>query len=468
MNKPKNVVLIMTDQQHFRTLGCHGVPEARTPNIDALATSGIDFQNHIVTNPVCSPSRASIITGLYPTEHGLWTNGCALPEHLDTIPKLLGRNGWQTAHFGKLHLVPIVSRIAPHPPYGFDTCEVSEGDQQLIDDDYFRWLRTTHPSVFVEYLTEMYSQGHAKGYKSKLPEALHPSTWVTDRAIDWLRDRRDPKKPFFLEASFFDPHHAFNPCEPYASAYDDIDVSAPVFDEASIATRPEHYRKHYEGCKGTTRDPEKMTAILKAYHAMVSHIDHCVGRLRESLDELGLTEDTVILFTSDHGELLGNHGLLWKGPYMLDDLLRVPLIVSAPGRMDAPVVTTELTSMVDLFATVGALAGCPEVPRQSGRSFINSDLELFPEGVRDDVLAEWEAPGAGPTSSLRCLRTRDLKLVHYGRSGEGEFYDLKNDPDEFFNKTSDDTLSAEQAALREMLNRHYLTYRPHCPSAGAW
>lgn len=468
MSRPQNVILIMTDQQHYRTLGCHGVKEARTPNLDRLAARGIDFQNHIVTNPVCSPSRGSLITGKFITEHGLWTNGCRLPEWNTTLPQVMNRAGWQTAHFGKLHLVPIINRTEPHPPYGFATCEVAEGDQQLIDDEYFRWLRRTDPDLFVQYVNEMYLGGHDRAYKSNLPEDKHLTTWVTRRSIDWLQNRRQKGQPFFLSVGYFDPHHAFNPVEPYASMFDNVPVTPPVFREDSVAGRPQHYRSHFRGCEKVTRDPERMTAIIRAYHAMCAHIDKCVGDLLDALEEQNLADNTVVIFTSDHGELLGNHGLLWKGPYLLDDLMKVPLLIAVPGRDLRGQVTDELSSGVDLLATVQAAAGLPDVQCESGLPLVDADLNLFPGGKHDYVLAEWEHPRHSSSSSLRMIRTKEHKLVHYANSDEGELYDLRNDPNEFANEYGNPKFAAVREELFRRLAAHYLSYRPRIRFEGGW
>jgi arylsulfatase A-like enzyme len=466
MGKPKNVVFIMTDQQHFRTLGCHGVAEARTPNLDRLAARGLDFRNHIVTNPVCSPSRASIMTGKQITEHGLWANGCTLPADQETIAQRMVAAGWQTAHFGKLHLVPIITRTEPHPPYGFQTCKVSEGDQQLIDDAHFRWLRKTDPDLFVRYLTEMFLQGHTDGYKSLMPEEKHLTTWVTQRSIEWLKQHRAKQQPFFLSVGYFDPHHAFNPCEPYASMYDDIPVEPPVFNPRSMATRPPHYQSFYKGVRKITRNRKRITVIRRAYHAMCAHIDKCVGDLIRALHDEGLADDTVVIFTSDHGETLGNHGLLWKGPFLLDDLMRVPLLVGIPGQDLGGRQVTELTSGADFFATIQAVAGVEDVRRASGQPFLEAHLNLFPDGPRRAAFAEWEHPKNGPTGSLQMVRTADWKLVHYRNdASEGELYDLKNDPNEFRNRYLAAKYAAVRAELTALLpNRP----RPNVRYEGGW
>jgi arylsulfatase len=463
-----NILFVMTDQQHFRTLGCTGASDARTPNIDALARGGTLFRNHFVANPVCSPSRGAIMTGRYPTQNGLWCNGCRLSETHDTIPKAMARRGYQTAHFGKLHLVPIVNRTAPHPSYGFETCEVAEGDQQLIDDAYFRWLRTEHPDAFVALLKEMYAKGHASAYTSELPESLHLSTWVTRRSTDWLRNRRNHSRPFFLSVGFFDPHHAWNPVEPYASGFADAEVLPPVYREGSIDLKPLHYRAHFDQCSPITRDPDRITAIRRANAAMCAHIDHCVGELIAALQELGLANDTWVVFTSDHGELLGNHGLLWKGPYLLDDLLRVPLVVGIPGSPREGRVVNDLTSSVDFFPTFQMLAGCEAPAPSSGRAFFGTDGELFPEGPREHVLVEWEHPRASEHDSIRCIRTRDAKLVHYNHGDAGELYDLRSDPCEFENLYASERHRSLRQSLEQRLFDHYLSYRPTTRFEGGW
>jgi arylsulfatase A-like enzyme len=464
----RNVILILTDQQHYRTLGVHGVPEARTPNLDRLASLGVDFQNHIVTNPVCSPSRGSIMTGLYPSEHGLWGNGCRLPEHVPTLAQAMRAAGFQTAHFGKLHLVPIVNRTEKHPSYGFETCEVAEGDQQLLDDEYFRWLRTTDPDLFIAYVTEMYEKGHVNGYKSLMPEEKHLSTWVTRRACDWLRHRRRKDQPFFLSVGYFDPHHAFNPCEPYASMYDSIEVTPPVGREGSHETRPVQYQQRSNSLKRTMADQAKVQAILRAYHAMMAHVDKCVGDLLTAVSEQGLDQETLVVFSSDHGELLCNHGLLWKGPLLLDDVLRVPLIVSIPGGGIEPLATAELSSAVDLMATIQAAAGVEQPIRGSGRPLLDAQLRPFPEGPREYALCEWEQPGNGLTSSLRCIRTKTHKLVQYAGGQAGELYDLAKDPSEFENLYNAPGLEKVQEDLYRKLASHYMHYRPHVRFEGAW
>ncbi|RMD73718.1 MAG: hypothetical protein D6820_18080 [Lentisphaerae bacterium] len=472
MTRKRNVILILTDQQHYRSLGINGCPEAQTPNLDALGAHGVNFRNYFVTNPVCSPSRGSLFTGRHITEHGLWANGCALPQHVPTIPQVLRQNGYQTALFGKLHLVPIVSRTEPHPAYGFEICEVAEGDQQLLDDAYFRWLKKEHTEVYLNYVNEMYTKGHTDGYTSAIPEECHLNTWITERGLDFLKNRRDEDKPFFLNLSYFDPHHAFNPCEPYASRFRDCEVSAPRQNPAGFDLRPTHMQGKIRADRAITTNSERMTGIIRAYHAMVAHIDHCVGRVLAALRELGLDEDTVVIFTSDHGELLGNHEMLWKGPIMLDDLLRVPFIIDLPGGEKRGLQVDHLASGIDLFPTILEVAGLPseELYRGDGRCMVDDNLVPPPSPNHEFILAEWEDDrAAGATRSIRCLRTAEAKLVYYPTAPEeSELYVYHEDPDEFFNRYRSADHRHHRDELFARLCRHYLAYRPAVPRSPCW
>ncbi len=468
----RNVILILTDQQRFDTLGCNGSTVARTPNLDRLAVGGVNFGNHIVANPVCSPSRGCIMTGRHTTEHGLWANGCTLPRHEITMPMTMHRHGFQTAHFGKLHLEPILNRVNPPHAYGFEVAEIAEGDQMLTHDAYFSWLRQKSPDLFVKYLTEMYEKGHANGYTSGLPEELHLSRWITDRSIDYLQNRRRDEQPFFLSMGYFDPHHAFNPVEPYAGEFANVDVPPPLFDEAGLASKPPHYQAAAKGMSKITRDLEQILRVRQAYHAMCAHIDVCIGRLLETLTFLGLADDTVVLFSADHGELLGEHGLLWKGPFLLDELLRVPMIAAIPGRpLGSGVKVDSVTSAVDLMATVQSVAGIePDaVLSGSGRPMLDADLSPLPQGPRDYALCEWENDkNNNPDSSLRCLRTATHKLVHYNLADDGELYDLLADPREVTNLFHDPGFAEVRKDLERQLQSHYLSRRPPTLRTAGW
>ncbi len=469
MTQQPNIVLILTDQQPYRSMGCTGSPDARTPHLDALAQRGLCFDNHFVANPVCMPSRASIITGQHITEHGVWDNGVRQALDQPNIPSLLRRAGYQTAHFGKLHLEPVLNRVGRSTNYHFDICEVAEGDQQLTHDAdaHFAWLRQHHPDVFLKYINEMYRNGHERGYVSALPEALHMSSFLADRSADFLANRRDGR-PFYLSVGFFDPHHAFNPCEPWWSRFKDADMEQPHVDPDSLATRPAHYRAKMAGLmERHTRVRDRMDDTLRAFHAMMAHVDACVGRMVEQLRAVDDGRETIVIFSSDHGDFLGEYGFLHKGAFLLDQLLRVPLLV-APLRGDlGGRRSSELTSAVDILPTCLALAGAhPYACR--GQPIVSADLGLFPAGERDHVLAAWEGDQPGPERSQRCLRTRTHKLITYADDSVGELYDLVADPREQRNRWGDPAYREETAALHTQLMAAALPERPAIRKECGW
>lgn len=461
---PKNIIMIMTDQQHFDSLGVNGTREAKTPNIDRLGREGIQFTRHFVTNPVCSPSRGSIMTGKYVTEHGLWANGCTLPTENVTIPQALKTAGYKTAHFGKLHLTNILDRKETHPPYGFDVCEVSEGDQHLKDDVWGSWLKDRNPELWKAYFEQEKNMPHEAGYKNVLDEAHHLSTFITDRAVSWLEHQQNDQSPFFLSVGYFDPHHHFNPCDPYYSEFENTEVGSAKYNSDSKAARPEHLR----GRVGDTINEEEIRKMRRAFHAMMMHIDNCVGRIADTLEKQDLAKDTIILFTSDHGDMLGNHNMYFKGPMMLDDLLHVPFIVSDLGRTLKPAVVTDLTSAVDILPAICSLTGAVIPEQVSGKPLLSPEGELFPEGVRDYILAEWDNNKGGADEFVRCIRTESYKLVYYPGKDFGELYDLEHDPDEFINLYNDDAFKNQVQMMKEKLLDAYACRRARTERKAEW
>jgi arylsulfatase A-like enzyme len=464
-----NIVLILTDQQPYASMGCTGCPEARTPNLDALAQRGTAFDNHFVANPVCMPSRASIFSGLHINHHGVWDNGVRMGLDVPNLPSLLRRAGYQTAHFGKLHLEPVLNRVGRSTNYHFDICEIAEGDQQLTHDAdaHFAWLRQNHPDEFLRYINEMYQNGHDRGYHSKLPEALHMSSFLARRSEDFLTQRRDGR-PFLLSVGFFDPHHAFNPCEPWASRFADAAMPMPPFDPESLATRPGHYAKRYADLIARhTRNPELMAGTLRAFHAMMAHVDACVGRILAALESVDDERETWVIFSSDHGDFLGCHGFLHKGPFLLDQLLRVPLLI-APLRGGGGAQRSQaLTSAVDLLPTCLSLAGAAPHPCD-GVAILAQDGTRTGCVERQSILAEWEGTESGPERRQRCLRTATHKVIVSEDPEVGELYDLTTDPLEFRNRWHDSDLLAIREELCGRLAQSYPWVRPGTVKECGW
>ena len=366
-----NVVLVCTDQQRRDSMGCCGNAAAETPRLDGLARSSLRFTRAYVTNPICMPNRMSMFTGMYPRNHGVWTNGLLAQGTPPLLSDLMGQAGYSTGSAGKLHFGPyggdagnreslaLWKRLGDdwdwNGPYGgFEHVELTIGHTNAVAH-YGRWFR---------------GRGGTPGMRVELPSGarempveLHDSIFVGERAAAFVRANR--ARPFFLFASFPDPHHPFDPPRALAEKHQARTLPPPIGDAGDLETRPPHYLAHFRGGwhrRGPVPEehpagPDAVTVHNRRANtfAMVELIDRGVGMILDALEETGLRDDTLVIFTSDHGELLGDHGLWYKGPFYYEGLLGVPLLVSGPGV--EPGVTDALVSTVDLAPTVLELAG---------------------------------------------------------------------------------------------------------------
>ena len=472
MKRP-NILLVSADQQRADCLGVEGRP-VKTPHLDRLAAEGTRFTAAITPNVVCQPSRASILTGLLPLTHGVHDNGIDLDPEIGGkgLSAALGAAGYDTAFFGKAHFATFQTfeptgtpesldssaDYGPdwHGPYmGFEHVEL-----MLIGHNWFppeapprgqHYERWFHADGRGEEKIRAYrrnlgdTKGAAQTWHSGLPAAWHNSTWTADRAIEWLKRRRTA--PFCAWVSFPDPHHPFDCPEPWSRLHDPARVDLPrrrrrTFEgrpwwhERVLTAEPVGPKKNAEMRKRYSRigeqTDEQLREIIANTFGQVSLIDHNVGRILIALEERDLARDTIVVYFSDHGDWLGDHGLVLKGPMHYEGLLRVPFIFRGPG-VPAGKLIGEPVSTLDLGPTMLDCAGVePLLETQHGAS-------LLPviEGIasRDYALNEWELlPGrTGVALSLRTVRTKSHKLTVDRRSGAGELYDLANDPEEVRN-----------------------------------
>ena len=458
-----NFLFINTDQQRWDTLGCYGSEVAKTPNFDRLAAEGVRFDRCYTTNPVCMPARASWFTGQYPSHHGCWQNGVPLSQRSDMIHTRLKAAGYHAALIGKIHLDNVWLRTEKHPSYGFDLLLECEGDP-YCKDEYFQWL--DEHGFYDGYMDQFKREGHKAGYTRDLPESMHMNNWIAGHIEDYLRERSADGTPFFLSAGFFDPHHPFDPCEPYASMFEPEAMPMPACDEdePEWMTPParEKRGKEVEFC----RDPAKIRRTMAAYHATIAHVDAMVGRILRALEETGLDERTVVVFTSDHGELLGDHGLLHKGAFFYECSIHVPLIWKLPGSLNVRGVDDGFVSHTDFAPTVAALAGVDGPALVQGAPLFEPGGALRPVPARDAALTEWREKrfeSDDPFQVARSLVTAKWKLVQYEGQEWGELYDLGNDPHEFRNLWADPAHAGALAGMRERLRRFMVENEP-CPS----
>jgi arylsulfatase A-like enzyme len=494
MKRP-NILLITSDQQRA---DCNGfeTPHIRTPHIDRLARDGTRFSANITPNLVCQPARASILTGMLPLTHGVWDNGVDLDPAVGDrgFAATLARAGYQTAFVGKAHF----ATKATFAPTGSPECSKSQarygpawfgpymGFQHVelcvlghmhrtrplerpAMGHYERWLigRGENEEGLKLWATETRTGvGAAQTWSSALPVAWHSSTWVADRAIRWLSQQRNNDQPFCAWVSFPDPHHPFDCPEPWASLYGAGAMPLPKHRVRDLERRPWWHKASLENppqlkdpamlkfrAEGSRMPPQsdaQLAEMTANYYGMISLIDHNVGRILDTLGELGLVENTLVIYTTDHGDMLGNHGLYLKGPTPYEDLLRVTLVARGPGVMKNSVVA-EPVSTLDLAATFYECAGVSPPADLQSRSLAR--LLAGKPQTRDVAYSEWYVHPArcGVWLKLRTVRTRTHKCTFELESGAGELYDLVNDPDEMNNLYDDPGSAKVRKSLEDLM-----------------
>jgi len=427
LNRP-NILLLYTDQQRWDALGAAGNAEIKTPNLDRLAAGGLNFARFFVQNPVCMPSRVSMLTGRYPSALGITRNGVPVPPDALTLPRILRNYGYYSANIGKLHFLPHANRDhrQVHPDYGFDHLEISD-EPGCYEDAYRAWVRRKAPdqldgiSVGLPPATEVWQKqmGVRDGIRhppERFPIRAIPfaarsdlthSAFVAEQTMEFLRGRRDGR-PFFCIAGFYSPH------SPWVAPREFLEL----YDPASFSIEPYPASLQADRAKRQCTEAE-LRAARHGYYAMVSEVDLHVGRILECLVQAGLAEDTIVVFTSDHGEWLGEHLRYGKGYPATDAISRVPLLVRWPAGVAAPGRTIDgICEAVDLVPTLLEWIGVPTPPALQGRSFA--------------PLARAEA-WSGRTSALiegdywKALRTAGHHYV-LKAGGEEHLYDLAADP----------------------------------------
>lgn len=450
--KTPNILLICTDQQRFNALGAAGNDEIHTPHLDRLARQGVRFENCYVQNPVCAPSRASLMTGQYVHTHGLWANGVTLPSHHRIVTEQLAEGGYDCGLVGKYHLAACAKGRTEQAPPGVRAFRWAHDPYPGSSENaYHRWLQVAHPDVH-EALVRGRTDANllSVGTIDEVPVEAHYSRWVGNETIDWLRHGRRRDQPFFFISNFFDPHHGFGAPKEYLDRYRADRLSQPVTVDLELQSKPDIFKeasqRSYAGfARGWAEyTADELQQVKAAYYAMVSLVDDEVGRILQALDDEGLSENTIVIFTSDHGEMLGDHQLMLKGPMMYDVAVRVPLIMRWPERFPSGAVVAELVQWIDLTSTLCEVAGVSELPNGQGSSLVG----LATGDVTDHrgwALSEYRNSGHAydPAVHTTMLRSGDAKIiVHHGRPAtdrprQGELYDLAQDPDELVNLYDD-------------------------------
>jgi arylsulfatase A-like enzyme len=480
MVKKPNILFITADQQRGDCYGFRG-RKVKTPHLDRLAAAGTHFENCLNANTVCQPARSSILTGMLPLTHGVIDNG------IDLDPKIgeqgfagqMSKAGYHTAFIGKAHF----STKATFAPTGTPECQTSSADfdeswlgpymgfehaELIVLGHWHKNRPSSKPPAGGHFERWFYENAGEEGYElwadetrpgtgaaqtwnSALPVAWHNSTWLGDRTIDYLRNRQKDNKqdqPFCAWVSFPDPHHPFDCPEPWSRLHNPKDVDLPKHGEKDLDGRPWWHRASLEsepeladpimkkfraqGSRAPDQTEEQLREMTANYYGMISLIDHNVGRILSALDDAGLSEDTYVFYTADHGDLLGDHGLYLKGPTPYESLLNVGLIARGP-QVKAGHAEKSLISTLDLAATfcdIGETKLPGGAQSQSFQSLLKGE-----SGSGDPRYNEWNVNPSrcGVPLELRTVRTDTHKLTMELVSGAGEMYDLEHDPNEMKN-----------------------------------
>jgi arylsulfatase len=452
-----NVLWICTDSQRWDTLGCYGNPLVRSPNLDRLASEGVLFEQAFSQNPLCTPSRGCFLTGRYPVTNRLRQNGQTVPPDLRLLPRMLrDESGYVCGLAGKLHLSACDQRLRLGPEWWK---QPRQGwyvpYEQRIDDGYsvMHWSHSGDTNPYSAYAQWLHQKGVVRKPEAEgaslgpqvsygLPPDQSHTAFCADRAAEFidLHHAKGFPQPWLFSVNMVDPHPDFHPpkefLDPYMGRLDEIPL--PAFKEGELADKPTHQREGWDFGKSrvTKGYSDRDQQLIKAaYWAMCDHIDSEVGRLLEVLDRTGERENTLILFHSDHGELLGDHGRTWKGPFLYDACVHVPLIVSMPGTVQQGKRTRALVELTDLAPTILDCVGQPRDPGMQGQSLwpmLRGEASL--EHFREDVYCEYYNSNPNkPPKWLTMVRTDQHKLIAVHGTEEGELYDLHEDPDEQVN-----------------------------------
>ncbi len=441
----RKILFVTTDQQRYDTLGCNGGTLARTPVVDALAARGIRFERAHPQSVVCMPSRATIVTGQYPTTHGVWMNGVPLPVDAPSVAATLHDAGYRTALFGKAHFEPYLdpfmrflenalAATGTEPPgglhRGFEHLEfATHGAVGPLH--YSRWLLAEHPEAlggFYPVLDASMQVNALGGGDTGAPQVKanpierdwYHTDWVAQRTIAWLDSLADDDD-WFAWMSFPDPHHPWDPPESETRRIDWREVPLPAGyperaedRERVLDDKPRHWRQWYDGTLVSNYEapaewvPATLTADqvreVNARNAVECElIDEALGRVLRRIDERGWGDDVDVIFTTDHGELQGDFGLLFKGPYHVDALMRLPLVwCPAPSAGATPGVVTKPVGLVDLAPTFCTIAGLDAERWMQGAPLPVDDADAARAGF-ERVLTEWDSELFGVDVHIRTI-----------------------------------------------------------------
>ena len=451
MSAQPNILFLFSDQHRADAMGCAGDSIVQTPNLDRLAAEGVRFARAHCTSPLCMPSRASITTGLYPHNHGVLDNsvGNLMPQ-FPTVMRALQQAGYHTAGIGKFHYllhhnISDVDELHERMlPFGFDELLETEGkevseihkgpwtrylaehDLEQVHRDDYRARRTQHPAWY--------------SGPSPLGEEHHEDAFISRQTIDWI-DGYDGDRPFFLWTGWVGPHVPWDAPGRFASMYDPDLFSAPPDDDLSGV--PATVRQKAARFKLGEATPREIAEMRASYYGLISHIDWHIGQIIDALERRNLLDNTVIIYSTDHGEMLGEHRLIQKSVFY-EGAVRVPLIIRYPARVQSGT-SDALVELLDLTPTILELAGTEPLRTCEGRSL----LPLLERPAA--VPADWRDCVYSELKGEHMIRTDRYKYTYRKGEARQELFDLRDDPDELRNRAGDAAYEEIERGLRDRL-----------------
>lgn len=403
MSKKPNILMLFTDQQRFDTIHALGNPVIKTPALDGLCEAGVAFTSAYSPSPVCVPARCSLVYGQYPAHTRCYDNGYKMPEDRRSFVDILTEAGYRTHGVGKCHYTPDKYALR-----GFQTREVQEECPARGSDDYMKFLeREGYGELFEPHGVrgEMYYVPQV----SQLPPKLHPTQWVGDRSLAFIEAQKGSAQPWFLFSSYIHPHPPFAPPSPWHKLYRSFDMPLPNVpqDVESLQTHVNRVQNRYKG-RDHGIDNNLLRNMKAHYYACISFIDFQVGRILQTLKQQGQLENTLVLLTADHGEHLGDYNCFGKRS-MHDSCMRVPLVISMPGRFEGGVQCSQPVSLIDVMPTILGAAGCDAgglnldgedlhaVARlKSGRKAVYSQIATRGDAIYTAVTDRWKYAYSAP------------------------------------------------------------------------
>ena len=519
MAERPNFLFIITDQHRADHLGCSGHPVLKTPNIDSIAARGTKFDRFYVATPVCQPNRSTLVTGRMPSLHGVRSNGIALDMRASTFTEGMRQSGYATALVGKSHIQNMTGFPAIHtrpepngnytslrdnipeafelddkgdytqehpdvwkpgkpyqlklPFYGFEHVDLCTEHSDHVGGQYYVWFKQKRKDA--DNLRDRSNQfDHdyicPQAFRTSIPEEFYPTSYIREKTIEYLdlHSTTGSEKPFFLMASFPDPHHPFTPPGKYWDMYKPDEMELPASFDYGNVTPPPHVkwaRDARDSGEAQTNSQNGFAVnereVLEARAltcGMIAMIDDAVGDILQKLEDSGLADNTIVIFTADHGDFLGDHGLMLKGPAHFEGVTRVPFIWSEPGAEERK--TDTLASTLDIAQTILDRAKIEPYNGIQGRSLLNAVTgNNDPEAVGSVVVEDEQQRvyfGYNKPPRIRSFITNRYRLTVSRDEDWGELYDLHKDPDEMDNLFNDPAHADIRAELFEGLTKRLI------------